>query len=474
MEIYIDNVQLVTLPNTATPAPQFTPTETSTSNGSETPTSTSTPTESPTPTPTLPVAPVGQLSQAKYTYDGDGNLVKSEVTSMVNDVASVTVTYYAGKHYNEQVTGEVTKKQKTYSFGSQTVALRTIINDSQNWLTWVLTDNLGSTSVTANADGSFNSEIRYSAFGEIRYSSGTTPTNYKYTGQLSQPELGLDFYVARWYDPVTAHFVQADTYIPDSGKSQTFDRYMYVKNNPIRYNDPSGHRSCDDDPYGCRSADNGYSDGGTGSTDTTEEIVQTVVGFIPVIGDVNRIAQGVTLMHQASQLSGFYEQESRLQSWYGNCSGVCHGWAKYNPSVGFQYPTNIPAVDLYSEGSADVVSGALGLFYTAFFATRPAESDVASIFGKNFQGKKFPLNWDSPYLYRSDDLGYINNYAKYNVDGKIEFRVDLAGSDHNVGLPHTHFPDFNIGKGGAEIFNDWLKPVKGNPRSIIEILFGLK
>ena len=184
IEIYFDNVQLVASPNTATPAPQFTPTETSTSSGSETPTSTSTPTETPTSTATLPVAPVGQLTQAKYTYDGDGNLVKSEVTSLVNEVPSVTVTYFAGKHYNVQMTGEVTKTQKTYSFGSQTVAVRTIIKDGQNWLTWILTDNLNSTSVTANADGSFNSEIRYSAFGEIRTGSGTTPTNYKYTGQF--------------------------------------------------------------------------------------------------------------------------------------------------------------------------------------------------------------------------------------------------------------------------------------------------
>ena len=114
---------MVASPNTATPA---TPTETSTSSGSETPTSTSTPTESPTPTPTLPVTLVGKLTQAKYTYDGDGNLVKSEVTSLVNDVASVTVTCYAGKHYNVQVTGEVAKIQKTYSFGSQTAAVRTI------------------------------------------------------------------------------------------------------------------------------------------------------------------------------------------------------------------------------------------------------------------------------------------------------------------------------------------------------------
>ena len=110
------------------------------------------------------------------------------------------------------------------------------IQGSQNWLNWILTDNLGSTSVTANADGSFNSEIRYSAFGEIRTgSSGTTPTNYKYTGQLSQPELGLDYYIARWYDPYITQFSQPDTDVPESQGEQAWNRYAYVNNNPLHW-----------------------------------------------------------------------------------------------------------------------------------------------------------------------------------------------------------------------------------------------
>jgi hypothetical protein len=47
--------------------------------------------------------------------------------------------------------------------------------------------------------------------------------------------------VARWFDPVTAHFAQADTEAPQLGQPQTFDRYMYANQNPIRYNDPTGH-----------------------------------------------------------------------------------------------------------------------------------------------------------------------------------------------------------------------------------------
>lgn len=109
-------------------------------------------------------------------------------------------------------------------------------------LTWVLSDHLGSASVTASENGSFLSERRYTAFGEVRLSSGETGTPYQYTGQLSQmDEIGLYYYVARWYDPVTAHFSQADTIVPESQGVLGWDRYSYVNYNPLSYNDPNGH-----------------------------------------------------------------------------------------------------------------------------------------------------------------------------------------------------------------------------------------
>jgi len=43
------------------------------------------------------------------------------------------------------------------------------------------------------------------------------------------------------YDPVIGHFIQADTIVPEAGSSKAYDRYGYVNNNPVRYNDPSGH-----------------------------------------------------------------------------------------------------------------------------------------------------------------------------------------------------------------------------------------
>ena len=94
-------------------------------------------------------------------------------------------SYYLGKYYQKVVDAQsVETVQKYYAAGSMTIALRTIVSSVET-VTWLVSDHIGSTSITANADGSFNSEIRYLAFGEVRYSSEITPTNYQYTGQLA-------------------------------------------------------------------------------------------------------------------------------------------------------------------------------------------------------------------------------------------------------------------------------------------------
>jgi RHS repeat-associated protein len=84
--------------------------------------------------------------------------------------------------------------------------------------------------------------MRYTAWGEVRYNSGVTPTDYTYTGQYSYTaDFGLMFYNARWYDPALGRFTQADTIVPLQQGVQAWDRYAYVNNNPILYTDPSGH-----------------------------------------------------------------------------------------------------------------------------------------------------------------------------------------------------------------------------------------
>ena len=84
-------------------------------------------------------------------------------------------------------------------------------------------------------------ELRYKAWGETRYTWGTTPTTYRYTGQRQEEGLGLYHMGARFYDPALSRWLSADTVVPEAGKPQSLNRYSYVYNNPLKYRDPSGH-----------------------------------------------------------------------------------------------------------------------------------------------------------------------------------------------------------------------------------------
>ncbi|MDD2922207.1 MAG: hypothetical protein PHQ36_07965, partial [Anaerolineales bacterium] len=54
---------------------------------------------------------------------------------------------------------------------------------------------------------------------------------------------GLMYYGARFYDPYLNHFTQPDSIVPDPYNPQDYDRYSYVRNNPLKYTDPTGHQT---------------------------------------------------------------------------------------------------------------------------------------------------------------------------------------------------------------------------------------
>ncbi len=105
----------------------------------------------------------------------------------------------------------------------------------------MLKDHLGSASVVTDSSGNVVGEQRYYPFGGTRWSTGSMYTDKLFTGQREMEGLGVYHYQTRFYSPTLGRFLSADTIIPGAANPQAFNRYSYVTNNPIRYNDPSGH-----------------------------------------------------------------------------------------------------------------------------------------------------------------------------------------------------------------------------------------
>jgi RHS repeat-associated protein len=64
---------------------------------------------------------------------------------------------------------------------------------------------------------------------------------------------GIMDYRARFYSPALSRFLQPDSIVPNAANPQAFNRYAYVLNDPIRFNDPSGNIpiDCWADPSYC-------------------------------------------------------------------------------------------------------------------------------------------------------------------------------------------------------------------------------
>ena len=77
----------------------------------------------------------------------------------------------------------------------------------------------------------------YGPYGNKRTSAGTIGTAKGYTGQYNDDVTGLDYYNARYYDPVVGRFLSADSV---QGNLSGMDPYGYVANNPETNVDPTG------------------------------------------------------------------------------------------------------------------------------------------------------------------------------------------------------------------------------------------
>ena len=70
---------------------------------------------------------------------------------------------------------------------------------------------------------------------------------FGYTARRKDSYIKLLDYNARFYSPYLNRWIQPDTIIPDQDDPQSWDRYAYVRNNPVNLVDPSGHRACTDE-----------------------------------------------------------------------------------------------------------------------------------------------------------------------------------------------------------------------------------
>ena len=93
-----------------------------------------------------------------------------------------------------------------------------------------------------NDAGMVTNVYQYTPFGQVTLGSAAYEGFFAYGGESYNPNTGLEYLRARYYDTGNGNFLTEDTYLGNLTDPLTQNRYSYVKNNPVNYVDPSGHR----------------------------------------------------------------------------------------------------------------------------------------------------------------------------------------------------------------------------------------
>lgn len=107
-------------------------------------------------------------------------------------------------------------------------------------ITYVHFDALGSPLAGSDSNGELVWREEYTPYGDT-IDGAKTAGNIGFAGKLHDPDIGLSYFGARWYDPAIGRFMGVDPADFYQENIHSFNRYTYANNNPYAYVDPDGN-----------------------------------------------------------------------------------------------------------------------------------------------------------------------------------------------------------------------------------------
>jgi RHS repeat-associated protein len=165
-----------------------------------------------------------------YTYDGDGKRVQKS--------SGILYWYGMGSDALDETSSTGTMTDEYIFFGGKRIARR----DPSNNVVYYFADHLGTSRIVASATGTILDDSDFYPFGGQRVVLSGSGNTYKFTGQERDSESGLDNFKARYMGSTIGRFMSPDPLLNSGRPSnpQTWNRYNYALNNPLKITDPTG------------------------------------------------------------------------------------------------------------------------------------------------------------------------------------------------------------------------------------------
>jgi RHS repeat-associated protein len=170
----------------------------------------------------------GTASPTTYAYDGDDHLA-SETTGTTTRDYTWDPTTSVPTLLEQSTDGQST----IYIYGPLGLPLEEILPNGNTY--YYAHDNLGSTRALTTSTGTVANTYSYNPYGVLANQSGTIANDLLYVGQYLDPESGLYYFHARYYNPATGQFLSVDPLVAQTGQP-----YTYAGADPVNLSDPTG------------------------------------------------------------------------------------------------------------------------------------------------------------------------------------------------------------------------------------------
>ena len=226
------------------------------------------------------------IPENQRTEDGDSP--KEQLASLVkggSNAKGYTLTEYINdiNRENTEVLAEYGSDEKVrqaYTYGESGIGERISVDkstessyylyDGRNSVTGILTEN-------ANLTNSY----QYDPYGNLTSGTADGVNYYGYNGESTNVKTGLQYLRARYYNAENGTFTTEDSDLGTTENPLTRNRYAYTSNNPVNYDDPTGHSWW-------KKAVSAVKNVGKKIVNTAKKVVKTVVNT------VKKVARTVT------------------------------------------------------------------------------------------------------------------------------------------------------------------------------------